>query len=156
MDGVRPSKISCRKGRLGGSYVGVAPRASEINAGVGRSWGIKRTGQTIQWGFRKVATAKHGQDCSICRSGLQVPLSAEWEGFLRPASQRAAMAKGLLTYIPWAMLCRGPLGCKQGFWGGGIHYGPDMHPRVCHVECSDDVNVVRVLGWHGDMTMLTG
>jgi hypothetical protein len=84
IDYVQLGKIVGRIGRRRGRSTGVVPGAGEISAGVGGSRGIKRTGQTIQWGVRKVATAKHGQDCSICRSCLQVPLSAEWEGFLRP------------------------------------------------------------------------
>jgi hypothetical protein len=43
-------------------------------------------------GFRKMVTAEHGQGCSISRSSLQVPLSAEQEG-LRLTSSRATTIK---------------------------------------------------------------
>jgi hypothetical protein len=43
--------------------------------------------------------SKHGKKCSICRSGLQVLLSAQREGFMRSASQRAAMIEGVLLHI---------------------------------------------------------
>jgi hypothetical protein len=88
MDGVQPGKIVGRIRCFRGSNVGVAPGASGSRA-------IRMIRQTIQWGVREVATAKHGSSCSIFRSGLQVALSAEREGFLRPTSLRATTREGI-------------------------------------------------------------
>jgi hypothetical protein len=38
-----------------------------------------------------VSTLKHGQDCSIRIGGLQEPLMAEQEGFVRPMNQGATI-----------------------------------------------------------------
>jgi hypothetical protein len=46
-----------------------------------------------------MAAVKLGQDCSICESSLQVPLSAEREGFMRSASEMATTVKDALIHI---------------------------------------------------------
>jgi hypothetical protein len=96
MDDLRPGKIAGRIGHFGGCNVGVAPGAGEISAGGGGSQAIRMTGQAMQWGVREVGTVKYGQNCSICRSGLQVKLSGEREELLRPASHRATTVKDVL------------------------------------------------------------
>jgi glutamate-1-semialdehyde aminotransferase len=99
MDNVQPGKVAGRIGHLWGHHVRVTPGADETGVRVGGCRAIKMTWQTIQWGVREVATAKHVQDCSICRSGLQVPLSAEQEGIVRYASERAATVKDVLIQV---------------------------------------------------------
>jgi hypothetical protein len=55
-----------------------------------------------------MATVKHGQDCSICGSSLQVPLSAEREGFMRSASEMATTVKDALIHILGNTVSGGP------------------------------------------------
>jgi hypothetical protein len=57
-----------------------------------------------------VATAKHSLNCRIGRSGLQVPLPAEWGGFIHPVSQRAAPVEDVLTHIMGNAVSGGPWG----------------------------------------------
>jgi hypothetical protein len=79
-----------------------------ISAGVGRSRVSRLSEQTMQWGVRDVATAKRSQNSRIGRSGLHVPLSAEQEGFIRPANQGTTMVEGVLIHILGNAVSRGP------------------------------------------------
>jgi hypothetical protein len=94
---VQSGKILGRIRRFGSSRVGVAPGTGGIGAGVGRSRAMRMAWQTIQWEVR--ATTKHGQNCSICGSGVQVPLLAEWAGFMHPASHRTTTIEDVLIHI---------------------------------------------------------
>jgi hypothetical protein len=79
------------------------------------------TWHAVQGGFREVATTKHGNNCSIYTSGLQVPLSAEQKGFMHPASQFVRHHhKICVDTCPGkcSAVLRG-LGCRRGFWGEG-------------------------------------
>jgi hypothetical protein len=86
MDDVQTGEIMGRRGHCGGSRIRVVPSKGGISAGiirasVGRSWAISLTWQVYFRGCgREVAAVKLGQNCSICRSPLQVPLLAELEG----------------------------------------------------------------------------
>jgi hypothetical protein len=76
---------------------------------------------------REVVTTKHGKTCSIDRSGLQVPLSTEMEGFIRPVSHRATAIEDVLIHILGNAVA-GNLGRKWGFWDG-------LHPlRASHMQ----------------------
>jgi hypothetical protein len=99
VDHVQPGKIVGRRGapwgegHLGESHIGVAPGTGGISVGVGVSRAVRTTWHTLQGVSEKMVTAEHGQGCSISRSSLQVPLSAEQEGFMRLTSSRATTIK---------------------------------------------------------------
>jgi hypothetical protein len=52
---------------------------------------LAETWHAVQERVREGATVKHGQNCSMSRSGLQVPLPAERGGFERPARSLCAL-----------------------------------------------------------------
>jgi hypothetical protein len=55
-----------------------------------------------------MATSKHGEKCSICRVGLQVPLLTEREGFVRPASQSSTTIDDVLMHMLGSDVMGGP------------------------------------------------
>jgi hypothetical protein len=83
MDDVQSGKTEGRRGHFVGSHVRVARCTGGIRASVGRSQAT-----------RDVATTKHGQSCSICRSDLQVHLSAEREGCVLRAKLKGSWGAG--------------------------------------------------------------
>jgi hypothetical protein len=96
---VQPGKISGRIRHFRGCLVRVALGAGRTSASVGKSWTIRISRETSKGGVQKVATAKHGQNCSICTSSLQVPLPAEQNGFMPPAGQRATTIEDVFIHI---------------------------------------------------------
>jgi hypothetical protein len=89
VDAVQPGNISDSRRHFRGSHIGVAPGTGGSSVEVGRILAIRMTWQNLQGRARKVSTAKHGENCSICRSSGQVPLSAEGEVFMRLTNQRS-------------------------------------------------------------------
>jgi hypothetical protein len=81
-------------------------------------------------GVRVVATAKQSQIAASAGESCRytyIPLLVEWEGIVRPASQRAT---AMSSYISWTMLCRGPWGAGEDSGAEGIRYRPHAHPQV--------------------------
>jgi hypothetical protein len=93
MEDVQPGKITGRIENFGGSNVAVAS-----GAGVGRSWVSRMTWQTMRG-------CQGGNHCETWpklqhwRSGLQVPLMAEREGFMRLVSQRAVTVEDIWIHM---------------------------------------------------------
>jgi hypothetical protein len=110
MDDVQPGKITGRRGRVREGHFRVASGTGGISVGDGRGWAICWALQAIQCGFGEMATPKHGENCSICRGGLQVLLLTEWEGFARPASQRFTTIEDVSTHILGNAVTGGPWG----------------------------------------------
>jgi hypothetical protein len=90
-----------------------------------RLGGSQAIRKTIQWGVRDSATAKRGQTCRICRSGLHIPLSAKHERVLRPVSQRATTSDDSLIY-PGQCCVRGSWIASEDSGAEGVSYGPHM------------------------------
>jgi hypothetical protein len=81
----------------------------------------------IQTFNRGLARANHGRNCSICRSSLQAPNSAEQDGFIRPVSHKAITVEDVLIHSGQC--------CVGGPWGAGedsgtesLRYGPNTQP----------------------------
>jgi hypothetical protein len=70
-------KITGRRGHVLEGHFRAGPGTGGIGVGGGRA--IWRALQAIQGGFVEMAAPKHGKNCSICRSGVQVPLLTEGE-----------------------------------------------------------------------------
>jgi hypothetical protein len=103
-----------------------------------------------------LATAKHGQNYSICKSSLQIPLSAERERFMRPVSQVAMTIEGVVFIHILGNAVWGALGRMRRCWGGG-HLLWDFFARTNDaMELGSNVNSVRVHSRDADMIMLMG
>jgi hypothetical protein len=103
MDDVQPGKIANRIGHLSGSHVRVAPVTGGISAGVGRSLGDQDDPVDHPRGVREVDTATWPK-----LQHLQVPLSAERKGFIRPAIKRATVIEDVLIRILGNAVLGGP------------------------------------------------
>jgi ribosomal protein L15 len=104
---------------------GAASGTGGISVRGGRGWAIWRAVQAIQVGFREMATPKHGKNRSICRGGLQVPLSTEREWSVCPASQRSTTIEDALIHFLGNAVTGGP-GTQAGIRG---RHGTGTHQQ---------------------------
>jgi hypothetical protein len=148
MDDVEPGKITGRRGHGQEGHFRVAPRTGEIIVGGGRGvrgWAIWRAMQAVQVGFSsEMATPQHGQNRSICRGGLQVPLPTDRKGFVCPASQMSTTIEDVLIHFLGNAVTGGS-GTQAGIRGKRTSaMGLVRIKKGCHVKCGGDINFVRV------------
>jgi hypothetical protein len=116
MNDVQPGKIMGRRGHVWEGHFKEAPGTSGVSEGGWQGLGyLQRAWQASQGGLVDMTTPTHGENCSIFRGGLQVPLPIEREGLLRPASQRYTTRGHVRRWVDtYSGQC-----CNGGPWEAG-------------------------------------
>jgi hypothetical protein len=128
MDDVQPGKIMGRRGHVWEGHFKEAPGTGGVSEGGWQGLGyLQRAWQATQGGLVDMTTPKHGENCSIFRGGLQVPLPIEREGLLRPASQRPTTLEDVLIHILGNAVTGGPRTQAGDSGAEYIRYGTDTH-----------------------------